>query len=258
MSPPPAPLLELDHVAAGYGPYRALFDVSLSVAEGAAVALVGANGAGKSTVARVASGLVRPSAGAVRFAGLDVTRWPAWRIARLGLTHAPEGRAVFATLTVEENLRLALRAAVGRRGCEPALRRALAAFPRLEERRRQPAGTLSGGEQRMLALARILAVPTRLLVVDELTMGLAPAVVAEVLAALAAVRAAGSALLVVEQHLGRTLELADEAVVLSRGRVTYRGPTAGLSEAVDPLTGLGPTRPPAASRGGRGEPGGEG
>ncbi len=275
------PLLELDHVAAAYGPYRALFDVSLSVAEGAAVALVGANGAGKSTVARVVSGLVRPTAGTVRFDGLDVTRWPAWRIARLGLTHAPEGRAVFATLTVEENLRLGLRAAVGRRRREAALRRALAAFPRLEERRRQLAGTLSGGEQRMLALARILAAPTRLVVVDEPTMGLAPTVVAEVLEALRAVRAAGSALLVVEQHLGRTLELADEAVALSQGRVTYRGPATGLAEAVNPLTGrrddgtspderpprsrgrpatgtsLRPpraARPPEASKGGRGEP----
>lgn len=238
-----AALLELDHVDAAYGPYRALFDVSLRLGEGAAVALVGPNGAGKSTVARVVSGLVRPSAGTVRFAGRDVTGWPAWRIARLGLAHAPEGRAVFATLTVAENLRLGLRAGLGRFRTEAALGRALAVFPRLDERRGQLAGTLSGGEQRMLALARVLVSPARLVVVDELTMGLSPAVVEEVLGGLRAIRAAGSALLLVEQHLSRIVGLADEAVVLGRGRVAEVGPTSALAGLLDRL--VVSTAPPA-------------
>jgi len=179
-----APLLELRNVDAAYGPYRALFDVSFSVAESSSVALVGPNGAGKSTVARVVSGLVPATGGTVRFDGRDVTRLAPWRIARLGLAHAPEGRSVFATLTVEENLVLTFRRAVGPGGVPDLLDRAFVAFPRLGERRRQLAGTLSGGEQRMLALAKVLALPQRLLVVDELSLGLAPAVVDEVFVAL--------------------------------------------------------------------------
>lgn len=241
--PPRPPLLEVEHVDAGYGPYRALFDVSLSVPEASVVALVGANGAGKSTLARVVSGLVRASAGRVRFAGADITGWPAWRIARHGLAHAPEGRSVFATLTVEENLVLPLRAGRSRREADAALGRALRSFPRLEERRDQLAGTLSGGEQRMLALARVLAVPQRLLVVDELSMGLAPAVVDEVLDSLAAVREAGTALLVVEQQAGRILDVADRVVVLAQGRVVREGDAAGLRGVVPGLPGSGPPAP---------------
>ncbi|HUO49876.1 MAG TPA: ATP-binding cassette domain-containing protein, partial [Acidimicrobiales bacterium] len=151
-----APLLELSDVDVAYGPYRALFGVSFTVAEGSAVALVGSNGAGKSTVARVASGLVRARTGTVRFGGRDITRMPAWRIARLGLAHAPEGRSVFATLTVEENLALTFRRAAGPRGAPALLKHAFEAFPLLGERRAQTAGTLSGGEQRMLTLAKVL------------------------------------------------------------------------------------------------------
>ncbi len=239
------PLLELRHVDAAYGPYRALFDVSFSVPERSAVALVGSNGAGKSTVARVVSGLVRASAGSVRFGGQDVTRLPAWRIARLGLAHAPEGRAVFASLTVQENLALVFRRAVGRRGEADALERAYDAFPRLGERRQQPAGTLSGGEQRMLALAKVLALPQRLLVVDELSLGLAPVVVDEVFAALRRILAAGTALLVVEQHVGRALDLADEVVVLAKGRVVQRG---RVDEVGDAVAGLLPTRAGSSNR----------
>lgn len=248
-SPPGTALLEVEHVDAGYGPYRALFDVSLSVAEGSVVALVGPNGAGKSTLARVVSGLVRASAGRVRFDGADVTGWPAWRIARHGLAHAPEGRAVFATLTVEDNLALALRPGRSRREADALVARALRPFPRLGERRDQLAGTLSGGEQRMLALARVLAVPQRLLVVDELSMGLAPAVVDEVLDALAAVRATGTALLVVEQQAGRIIDLADRVVVLSQGRVVRQGDATVLRDLVPGLAGpAAPTQAGPAAR----------
>ena len=253
----PAPLLEVRQVDAGYGPYRALFGVSFSVAERSAVALVGANGAGKSTVARVVSGLVRASAGSVHFAGEDITRTPAWRIARLGLAHAPEGRAVFGSLSVEENLLLTFRQAVGRRGLAGAVARAYDAFPRLGERRHQPAGTLSGGEQRMLALAKVLAVPQRLLVVDELSLGLAPVVVDEVFTGLRAVLEAGTAVLVVEQHVDRALSFADDVVLLAKGRVVRQGRVDEVGAAVSDLL---PTRATALSaRGSRapadGEPG---
>lgn len=231
------PLLELHDVQASYGPYRALFGVSFCVPERSAVALVGSNGAGKSTVARVISGLVRASAGRIVFGGVDITRWPAWRIARAGLVHAPEGRSVFASLTVEENLWLAF-SALGRRRQRQALESAYGAFERLARRRDQLAGTLSGGEQRMLTLAKVLAVPQRLLVVDEVSLGLAPAVVDEVFSALRQIMASGTSLLVVEQHLGRALEIADHVVVLVRGRVARQGPAGEVGEAV---SGLLPT-----------------
>jgi len=255
---PPGALLELRDVDAAYGPYRALFGVSFTVPERAAVALVGANGAGKSTVARVVSGLVRPTSGTVRFAGQDITRWPAWRIARAGLAHAPEGRSVFASLSVEENLVLGFRQAVGRRGEADALARAYAAFPRLGERRTQSAGTLSGGEQRMLSLAKVLAVPQRLLVVDELSLGLAPRAVDEAFAALRAILEAGTSLLVVEQHVERALSLATAVVLLAKGQVAWAGPA---QEAGAVVTGLLPAHgdAPGAGHDGRGDaPGAQG
>jgi branched-chain amino acid transport system ATP-binding protein len=222
-------LLAVREVEAAYGPFRALFGVSLTVRRGAAVALLGPNGSGKSTVARVVTGLVPVTAGAIEFDGVDVTRMPAWRLARLGVAHAPEGRSVFASLTVEENLLLGL-------GKGPAaLARAYDAFPRLHERRRQHAGTLSGGEQRMLSLARVLADPPALLVVDELSLGLAPVVVEQVFDTLREIRDAGTALLVVEQHVGRALSLADEAVLLHKGRAVQQGPVSDLGDVVTQL-----------------------
>jgi branched-chain amino acid transport system ATP-binding protein len=223
-----AALLELEHVDAGYGPFRALFDVSFAVEEGSATALLGSNGAGKTTVARVCSGLVSPTAGSVRFADVDVTGAPAWRVARLGLEHAPEGRSVFASLTVEENLALALPSA-------DLVDLALDRFPRLAERRRQAAGSLSGGEQRMLSLARVLAGKPRLLVADELSLGLSPAIVDEVYRSLATIREAGTALLVVEQQVTRALALADDAVLLSKGRVVYAGPVSEMGTLAEQL-----------------------
>jgi len=222
------PLLELRGVGAAYGPYEALFDVSLAVRPGRALALVGANGAGKSTVARVVSGLVPTTRGAIRFDGRDITGLPAYEIARAGLSHLTEGRSVFASLTVEENLALSFRRALGRKGVPDALAQAYAAFPQLGERQGQSAGTLSGGEQRMLALARVLVLRQKLLVVDELSFGLAPVVVDEVYAALEQVLATGTSLLLIEQHVDRSLVLADDVVVLSKGRVVYDGPVAGV------------------------------
>ena len=186
-----APVLELRDVEAGYGPFRALFGVSFSVPPGNVVALLGANGAGKTTIARLVSGLLPITAGSVHFDGVDITGMKPWRIAPLGIVQAPEGRSVFSTLTVEENLTLDFRRNLGRRGVGPGLERAYELFPRLGERRRQLAGNLSGGEQRMLSLARVLVRPPRLLVVDELSLGLAPIAIDAVYATLDQVRRDG-------------------------------------------------------------------
>jgi len=229
------PLLELQGVSASYGPYRALFDVSLSVGAGSALALVGANGSGKSTVARVVSGLVPVTSGSIRLDGVDITRRPAYEIARMGLTHVTEGRSVFSSLTVEENLTFSFRQALGRREVPAALERAYAAFSKLGQRRAQLAGTLSGGEQRMLALARVLVVRQKLLVVDELSFGLAPVVVDEVYAALEQVLSTGTSLLIIEQHIDRALHFADSVVVLSKGRVVYDGTVEGVESQLSEL-----------------------
>jgi len=194
------PILELDSVSASYSTYRALFGVSFSVPENGIIALVGSNGAGKSTLARVASGLVPVSSGSIRFEDQDVTRWAAHRIARLGMVHVPEGRAIFSSLSVEENLTVSFSHRVGRKGTPEALQRAYEAFPVLAERRRQLGGTLSGGQQRILSLAKVLAVPPKLLIVDELSLGLAPVIVDQVYDGLIAIHQQGCALLVVEQR----------------------------------------------------------
>lgn len=226
----PAPLLELRNVEAGYGPFRALFGVSLSVNEGSVLTLLGSNGAGKTTVARVCSGLIKPTAGKLLFDGEDVTGQRPYRLARKGIVQAPEGRSVFASLTVEENLLLPLRRTLGRSGVRGGLARAYEMFPPLSKRRRQLAGTLSGGEQRMLALARVLAKPPRLLVCDELSLGLAPIVVDEVYKTLGAIREAGTTLLIVEQHVAHALGIADEVAVLVKGQVTYDGTVADMGD----------------------------
>jgi branched-chain amino acid transport system ATP-binding protein len=232
--------LELRDVAAAYGPFRALFGVSLTVGAGEAVALVGANGAGKTTVARVASGLVAPTSGSVVVDGQDLTGAPVHRFARAGVAHAPEGRSVFATLTVEENLRLSFRRSMGRAGVPAALGEAFRRFPALGARRRQLAGTLSGGEQRMLSLARVLVEAPRLLVADELSLGLAPIVVDEVYAALARLREEGSALLVVEQQLAHVVALCDRVVVVEHGAVAWAGGAAdAAARAATPFSAGG-------------------
>jgi len=228
-------LLELHDVCAGYGPFRAIFDVSISVPERGVVALLGANGAGKSTIARVVAGLVQIQSGSVLFDGRDISRFKAWKIARLGIVHAPEGRSVFGSLTVQENLTLDFARALGRRRVAEGLERAYDLFPRLGERRSQGAGTLSGGEQRMLSLARVLVHPPRLLVVDELSLGLAPIIIEELYATLRRVNEAGTALLIVEQYVARALSLAQAVVVLQHGEVVYDGSAADLGDASERL-----------------------
>jgi len=227
--------LELDHVSAAYGPYRALFDVSFRVPAGGVVALLGSNGAGKSTVTRVASGLLPTSRGSIVVAGADVTRWPTYKIANHGVANVPEGRAIFSKLTVEENLTIAFRQRLGRKQLAASLATAYATYPVLAERRRQLAGTLSGGQQRLLSLAKVLVVPPKLLIADELCLGLAPLVVDAVYEALRAINRTGTALLVVEQQIDRVLEIADRAVILEHGSVAYDGEPAGATQAMERL-----------------------
>jgi branched-chain amino acid transport system ATP-binding protein len=228
-------VLTLRNVDSAYGPYRALFDVSFRVPAGGVVALVGSNGAGKSTVARTVTGLVTASAGQVLFDGWDVTNLPAYKIARLGMAHVVEGRGIFSALTVEENLTLAFRQRDGRGKLKTNLERAYTAFPILGERRRQMGGTLSGGQQRLLSLAKVLVVPSKVLVADELSLGLAPVVVDTVYEGLREINRNGTALVVVEQQVNRALQLANWAVVLEHGSVVYEGEPAGAGMAVEAL-----------------------
>lgn len=230
-----SPLLELHQVDAAYGPFRAVFGVTFSVDPGSVVALLGANGAGKTTIARVISGLVPVTAGTVRFDGADITGMKAWRIPGLGIVHAPEGRSVFGSLTVEENLTLDFRKNLGRKGVAAGLERAFEMFPRLRDRRKQRAGTLSGGEQRMLSLARVLVRPPRLLVVDELSLGLAPIIVDEVYETLERVRKAGTTLLIIEQYVSHALQVADSVVLLQHGEVIYDGSPSEIGDVSERL-----------------------
>ncbi len=228
-------ILTLRDVNAAYGPYRALFNVSFRVPAGGVVALVGSNGAGKSTVARTVTGLVTATSGEIVFAGQNVTQLPAFKIARLGMAHVVEGRGVFSSLTVEENLTLAFRQRAGRGKLGENLTRAYENFPILGERRRQVAGTLSGGQQRLLSLAKVLVVPPKVLVADELSLGLAPVVVDAVYEGLAQINRNGTALVVVEQQVHRVLTLATWAVVLEHGSVVYEGEPGGAANAVESL-----------------------
>jgi branched-chain amino acid transport system ATP-binding protein len=207
-----------------YGASRALFGVSLELRPGSMVALLGPNGAGKSTLARALSGLVPVTAGRVEFDGQDITRWPAHKRRREGLTYIPEGRGIFPGLSVVDNLRMAVRQAGGRSEREAAMDKAIGLFPVLGERRLQRAGSLSGGEQQMLALARALAVDPRVVLADEMSLGLAPLVVDVVFDGLDRARKAGITVLLIEQFIHRALALADDCVILSRGVVGWSGP----------------------------------
>ena len=219
------PLLELDRVTAGYGGAVVLRDVSLSVAASGVVALLGPNGAGKTTLLRTAAGLLRPMTGRVRLAGADVTGRPAHEIARAGLCHLPEGRGIFPSLTVRENLLLAAPRSRQSEAVEVAGEK----FPVLEKRLRQLAGSLSGGEQQMLALARAFLAEPKLVVVDEPSLGLSPIVVEQIFQSLQSIVDTGVGLLLVEQYVNRALELADTAYILNRGEIVFSGPASEVS-----------------------------
>ncbi|HLJ09067.1 MAG TPA: ABC transporter ATP-binding protein [Acidimicrobiia bacterium] len=220
-------MLRLDGIRAGYGQATVLRDVSVVVPDGAAVALLGPNGAGKTTLLRVASGLLRPFAGRVVLDGEDVTAAPPQRRRRLGLCHVPERGGVFADLTVAENLRLF--APPGHE--DEAVDRAVAAFPALGSRLGQPAGTLSGGEQQMVALSRVHGERSRVVLLDEVSMGLAPRLVDTIFAFLEGLAASGVSLLVVEQYVAKALAIADYVCLLDRGRTSFVGEPGELDSA---------------------------
>ena len=219
------PLLRLRSVEARYGKFVALANVSLIVPEGSVVALLGPNGVGKTTLLRTVSGMMSPSRGSIEFAGRRIDGKSDHAIAKLGLAHIPEGRGIFPGLSVNENLRMA--AFTGEEA--DGLARVHDLFPRLKQRSDQLAGTLSGGEQQMLALARAVIKRPRLLMVDELSHGLAPVLVAELFQNLADIRAAGTTVLLVEQYVRYALRLADIAVILNKGRVAFVGEPGELA-----------------------------
>ena len=220
-------MLELVDIVGGYGSTTVLRGVSVSVPAGSVVALLGPNGAGKSTTMRMASGLSRPAAGRVLFDGEDVTRLGASGRAQRGICHIVEGRSIFPSLTVKENLLLQTPRGVSR---AEVLEQVSVAFPVLAERRRQVAGTLSGGEQQMLSLMRAYLSQPKVVLVDEASLGLAPLVVDGIFEFLGRIAASGVSLLVVEQYVSRALALAETVYLVNQGRIVFSGPTDDLDE----------------------------
>jgi branched-chain amino acid transport system ATP-binding protein len=221
-------LLEVRDLVAGYDRVPVLHGVSLSVAPNAIAAVIGANGAGKTTLLRALSGVVRPSTGSVQVAGVELGGRDAHAIVRLGVAHVPEGRHIFARLTVDQNLRLGAYVVHDRARVDDALRAVRELFPVLRERSAQRAGTLSGGEQQMLAIGRALMSRPRLILLDEPTLGIAPLLVARLFEAVRTLPSLGTAVLLVEQNVREALELAGEACVLQTGRIVLRGTGAEL------------------------------
>ena len=215
-------MLSIKGLRSGYGKIEVLHDVALDVAQGQIVTLIGANGAGKTTLLKTISGLLRPSAGSITFEGKSIVRRPPHKIVELGISHVPEGRAILKRMTVIDNLRMG---AYVRNDSEIAedIEAALARFPLLLERRLQIAGTLSGGEQQMLAIGRALVARPRLLLFDEPSLGLAPKIVSQIFLTLRELKNEGKTILLVEQNARQALRVADHGYVLERGRIIYSG-----------------------------------
>ena len=232
-----AHLLEVDAVSSFYGDFQALFDVSLGVEEGEMVAVIGANGAGKSTLLATVAGLMRPASGDVRFDGESVGRLPAFRRVAAGISLVPEGRCVFPSLTVEDNLRVG---AYGRRRGPWNLHSVYTLFPALAALSHQGGGSLSGGEQQMCAIGRALMANPRLLLLDELSLGLAPLVIKTLYETMGAISREGTTVVLVEQDVGQALAAADRAYCLLEGRISLHGPTSELTreQVVDAYFGL--------------------
>ena len=227
---PAAPLLSLSGVSAGYGSFQALFGISLAVEAGEAVAVIGPNGAGKTTLMRVISGLLAPTHGDIIFMGDPVADRPAHHIVAAGIAHVPENRRLFPRLTVEENLRMGAFIPAARRRLGERLEWVYALFPRLEERRKQLAGTLSGGEQQMCAIGRALMSNPKLLLMDEPSAGLAPLAVEQVFELVRRIRGEGFTVLIVEQNVQQVLELVDRAYLLEAGHIRLSGSAAELRQ----------------------------
>lgn len=223
-------MLEIEDLQAGYGGSPVLKGVSLSVGEGEFVSVVGPNGAGKTTLFKAVSGIVRPAAGRIRFGGTDLSEVPVAKRPHLGIAHVPEGRQLFPSLTVMENLEMGASTAAGRRDWSRNLARVLDWFPILAERRNQLAGTLSGGQQQMVAVARGLTSAPKLLMLDEPSMGLSPAMAEFIFARLVEIhRESRLTILLVEQRVAEALEFADRGYVLEAGRIVLEGTHAVLS-----------------------------
>lgn len=222
--------LEADKVDVFYGRVHALRELSFEVAEGEIVCLLGNNGAGKSTTMNLLSGLVRPKAGAVRWDGRDLTSEKPWDIVSHGLVHVPEGRRIFSTMSVHDNLLLGGYTVRNQQAIAERVELAYTLMPRLAERRKQQGGTLSGGEQQMLAIGRALVAGPRLLLLDEPSMGLAPLIVKQVMEIIAEVNRQGTTVLLVEQNARAALRIAHRAYVVETGRVTLEGSAAELAK----------------------------
>jgi branched-chain amino acid transport system ATP-binding protein len=222
-------VLEVEQLESGYGEVHVLWDVALRVEQGRLTTLLGANGAGKTTTLRTVMGSVRPWSGRVRFAGEDVTRMPPHPKAARGLVLVPEGRQLFGEMSVEENLEIGAYSARARRSAKTALARVYDLFPRLKERRRQRSSTLSGGEQQMLALGRGLMQDPLVLVIDELSLGLAPVLAQQFFLTLKKLRDEGLTIVLVEQNVHLALALSDYSYVLAEGRVTLQGESAHIA-----------------------------
>jgi branched-chain amino acid transport system ATP-binding protein len=223
-------MLELHQVTAGYGAFTALWDVSLRVAQGEAVAVVGPNGAGKTTLLRAISGLIAPRAGRIAFEGAELAGRPAYEIVAHGIAHVPEGRRLFPQLTVADNLKMGAFLPSARSHFRESLERVYALFPVLAERPTQRAGSLSGGEQQMLAVGRALMSRPKLILFDEPSMGLAPVMVLRLFDLIRRVREEGYTILVVEQNVRQVLKLVDRAYLLEVGRIKIEGRAADLAE----------------------------
>jgi len=223
-------LLTVDHMSVYYGAVQAIHDVSFFVGKGEVVALIGANGAGKSTIQRALSGVVRTEAGSIVYDGRSIVGLPSHRIARLGIAHVPEGRGVFANMSVRENLEMGGYTRSSRIEVEESFERVFGLFPRLAERASQLAGTLSGGEQQMLAIGRGLVQRPDLLLLDEPSMGLSPVLVSEIFRLIEEINKAGTTILLVEQNASMALAIADRAYVLEAGEIALEGKASDLQE----------------------------
>ena len=221
-------MLEIEALVVNYDEIEVLHGVSLRVTEGEIVTLIGANGAGKTTTLKAISGLVKPRSGSIRFRGNGLDRLAPYAIVACGIAHVPEGRRIFPELSVEENLTVGAHLVTERRRLNTVLAEVYELFPRLKERRVQSGGTLSGGEQQMLALGRAMMSQPRLLLLDEPSLGLAPRIVSEVARAVRAFRAKGVTILLVEQNAALALSLADRGYVMERGRITLANSSASL------------------------------
>lgn len=226
-------MLELEGIDAGYGGFQALFGVAMNVNAGEAVAVIGSNGAGKTTLLRVISGLLAPTGGKMTMEGRDLRSLPAHRIVETGIAHVPEGRRLFPRLSVEDNLRMGAYIPAARAKFSERLDYVYSLFPRLKERRTQLAGTMSGGEQQMCAIARTLMSGPKLVLLDEPSMGLAPVIVAQVFDLVRRIRSEGYTVLIVEQNVRQVLKVVDRAYLLEVGRIKASGTASELAGSDD-------------------------